>query len=141
METDCCCSPPCSGRNFVEELKEKKEKEEQLKATFAKKFEECGKDLRHLTFLNSTITNLDDIVNTERKILALIEKQKTENPIDKSFDQYKNYDLAVERLWKYFNDQDDTLNTDAVKDMVNLQGKVNADLEDLIAKMEKCTAQ
>ena len=118
-------------------VERKKKKEFELTAQFAKKFEDLGKDLSLLIFLNSSLPSLKEIVAREKEILALIEQQKTENPIDKTFDEYKNYDLAIDRLWKYFDEK--VTDAATVKNMVQLQDGVNSDLEDLIEKMDICS--
>ena len=123
----------CSEENLINQLKEKKKKELELKKQFAKKFEDLGKDLRLLAFLNSSIK---EIIARKKKILALIENQKTENPIDKSFDEYQSYNLAVEHLWKYFDAK--VTDPSTVKDIIQLQEGVNNNLGDLIKKMDKC---
>lgn len=143
METNFTHSQPkiCRRKDFICDLKEYKVKQKTLGAEFAKEFEECSKDLKNIAFLKSILSNVEDVNLMKRKTLAVLENHQSANPVEKTFNVYKNYDEAIERLWKYYENDIEDLSTDALFDMQHLQKNINESLEEIIKKIKRCNFQ
>lgn len=128
----------CRRSDFISDLRKYKQKQKDLSVEFVKEFEKCSNIVGNSThLLNKIVSDVQDVICMKRETLSMLEKRK--KSLKETFDVYLNYDEAVERLWKYYENDMEDMSTDHLFDMQHLQKDINDDLEGLIKKFKQIT--
>lgn len=120
----------CRVKDDVINLRSEKTKDEELRSKCLMLLEKCeseGKDI---------IESLEKATDLKKDILAILDRQQSAKPLQKSIDKYKNYCTAVEEIWQYFEMDYKKISPDSIHILLLLQKSFNQTLQNLIDALE-----